>query len=81
MPDEQTTVAKFTKANVRATIVCMPWHAREFGSEFTRATECFACGRDVAAPTQDCRPLCIYCALDRGSIEPVEQEPREWRQS
>jgi len=77
--DSHTTVTKFPQPADRLATVCIPWHAREIRANFIRAAKCFVCGRDVAAPTQACRSICLYCAMERGQIEPVEREPPEWR--
>lgn len=56
-------------------IVCWPWHLRFLVKVPVVGEACTFCGRDVAAPvaTHKAPQACLYCALDRGEIEAVEQ--------
>jgi hypothetical protein len=58
-----------------APIIAWPWRLRELGPEGrVKGGNCIVCRRDVAVTDLTCRPICIYCGMDRG-IVPLEDRP------
>ena len=71
MSDHQTTISAFP-----APIVCWPWHLRLEGpADYSAGMECTDCRRDVAAPKNARRPICLYCAMERGLVPLIEIAP------
>lgn len=59
---------------------CFPWRLGWMHNVPVQAATCRDCGRDVAQPVEQARyvPVCIYCAIDEGSItedEPITADP------
>mgnify|MGYP007071576222 CR=1 FL=1 len=58
-------------------VVCWAWHLRDLLGlpESPRGGQCDTCRRDVAVPrwAGTRRPVCIYCAMDEGLIQPIDE--------
>lgn len=55
--------------------VAWPWHLRNLdASRPTKGSNCIHCKEDVAVTDLNTRPICIYCAMDRGLVA-VEDVP------
>jgi hypothetical protein len=64
-----------TLALVHARVaVCWPSHLWFCGATPTAGADCYACCRPVAVPLgrRKVLAICLYCALDRGLVEPVD---------
>lgn len=55
-------------------VACWTWEHRDMAGEPVFATTCATCARDVAQPVESRgeRPVCFYCGLESGLLEPVE---------
>jgi hypothetical protein len=64
-------------------VACFLWAHRHVpdGEPHPIGANCRACGRDVALRRVHCgrEAICVYCALDRGLLEPIEIEPCDMR--
>ena len=57
-------------------VVCWEWHLRDCGPDRYRiGKQCFCCRKDVAAPADAKRPICIGCGMERNLVPMVEIPP------